>query len=211
MRCAPRANPTDPPLGLRSDRPDPPSGLRSSAADDRTPPAVGRSALGAQPTKSACSLQWVHLQDDARICAVRASPVPSDSFLGKFCRDAPNKSASESHPGALNWRAPIEVPLSQTSDCKRPLLRRRDIPNRGFPAPAAARRKFRCSGRSRDPPSGRAGYLWRHGHSGSRHGARLYRDAAKRERRDRHICPCGQDRCRIDLTPAAARKGRPDG
>ena len=50
--CDPRANPTDPPLGLRSDRPDPPSGLRSSAAVDRTPPAVGRSALGAQTTKS---------------------------------------------------------------------------------------------------------------------------------------------------------------
>jgi len=29
--------PTDPPLGLRSDRPDPPSGLRYSAAADRTP------------------------------------------------------------------------------------------------------------------------------------------------------------------------------
>ena len=29
--------PTDLPLGLRSDRPDPPSGLRSSAAVDRTP------------------------------------------------------------------------------------------------------------------------------------------------------------------------------
>ena len=39
----------------------PPSGLRSSAAADRTPPAVGRSALGAQTAKSACSLQ-----DDAR-------------------------------------------------------------------------------------------------------------------------------------------------
>ena len=35
--CDPRANPTDPPLGLRSDRPDPPSGLRYSAAADRTP------------------------------------------------------------------------------------------------------------------------------------------------------------------------------
>ena len=51
-----------PPLGLRSDRPDPPCGLRSSAAADRTPPAVGRSALGAQTAKSACSLQC-----DARI------------------------------------------------------------------------------------------------------------------------------------------------
>ena len=62
VRCDPRANPTDPPLGLRSDRPDPPSGLRSSAAADRTPPAVGRSALGAQTANSACSLQC-----DARI------------------------------------------------------------------------------------------------------------------------------------------------
>ena len=55
--------PTDPPLGLRSDRPDPPFGLRYSAAADRTPPAVGRSALGAQTAKSACSLQY-----DAHVC-----------------------------------------------------------------------------------------------------------------------------------------------
>ena len=67
MRCDPRANPTDHPLGLRSDRPDPPSGLRSSAAADRTPPAVGRSALGAQTAKSACSLQ-----DDAHITCTRS-------------------------------------------------------------------------------------------------------------------------------------------
>jgi len=87
VRCDPRANPTDPPLGLRSDRPDPPFGLRYSAAADRTPPAVGRSALGAQTAKSACSLQC-----DARIgppfplirpfsalkCALRApSTAPS--------------------------------------------------------------------------------------------------------------------------------------
>ena len=48
--------PTDLPLGLRSDRPDPPSGLRSSAAVDRTPPAVGRSALGAQTAKAEVGL-----------------------------------------------------------------------------------------------------------------------------------------------------------
>ena len=52
--------PTDPPPSVcaPTDR----RGLRSSAAADRTPPAVGRSALGAQTAKSACSLQ-----DDAHM------------------------------------------------------------------------------------------------------------------------------------------------
>ena len=41
--CDPRANPTDPPLGLRSDRPDPPSGLRSAVFRGRRPDAPLRS------------------------------------------------------------------------------------------------------------------------------------------------------------------------
>ena len=55
--------PTPPSVCAPTDRTPPPvCGVRSSAAADRTPPAVGRSALGAETANSARSLQ-----DDARI------------------------------------------------------------------------------------------------------------------------------------------------